>query len=187
MSPPIVHHHNPRINYERGFTMDLSSKRQEKTKLTATSCIRSAASAIWPWSSLIFASFLVRRALSISTYIYTRGVQNTKTITQNVSRYDLKSNKQHQFLQLLTFPADTLFNVLISSIRVSMSGVWSIYCIACCTMDCTAYMHTQKFTKINTHLSLSIINLNFNKILKMKNVKIGDEVNTPKKEKREVK
>lgn len=42
----------------------------KQPKLTAISCIKSAASAISPCPSLIFASFLIKRALSISTYIY---------------------------------------------------------------------------------------------------------------------
>jgi hypothetical protein len=46
---------------------------------------------------------------------------------------------EHETYQhIFTFPADTLFNVLMSSIRVSTSGVSSIYCIACWTIAVTA-------------------------------------------------
>jgi hypothetical protein len=43
---------------------------------------------------------------------------------------DLKENKNYQDGKFLTLPAETLLNVLISSMRVSMSGVKSMYSIA---------------------------------------------------------
>lgn len=49
-------------------------------------------------------------------------------------------NREQEIYQYtFTFPAETLFSVLISSIRVSRSGVSSIYCIACWTIEVTAY------------------------------------------------
>jgi len=43
---------------------------------------------------------------------------------------DLKEIKNHQDGKVLTLPAETLLNVLINSMRVSMSGIKSMYSIA---------------------------------------------------------
>lgn len=119
--------------------------------LTAISCIKSAASAISPCSSLIFASLFIRRALSISTYIY-RTIELIKKFNEKIH----KKLKLHHFnrgswsfLIQFTFPAEILFSVLISSIRVSRSGVWSIYCIACWTIAVTACIETDSLMSDN--------------------------------------
>ena len=56
-------------------------------------------------------------------YMHNCEITHTKTM-------DLKEIKNHQDGKVLTLPAETLLNVLISSMRVSMSGVKSMYSIA---------------------------------------------------------
>ena len=60
-------------------------------------------------------------------YMHNCEITHTKTM-------DLKEIKNHQDGKVLTLPAETLLNVLISSMRVSMSGVKSMYSIAFWTM-----------------------------------------------------
>jgi len=43
---------------------------------------------------------------------------------------NLKEIKNYQDGKVLTLPAETLLNVLINSMRVSMSGIKSMYSIA---------------------------------------------------------
>lgn len=112
--------------------------------------MHSAASAICPCSSLIFASFLIKRALSISTYICPW--QKLLAIRRCYTWTSWKSSnnrKDRKFLSRWssTFPAETVLSVSISSMRASTVGVSAMYCMACCTIAVTAWTspHTQHF------------------------------------------
>ena len=52
--------------------------------------------------------------------------------------YYLQLSGAFPFSQPRFFPLNTLLSVLMSSILVSISGVWSIYCIVCWTIAVTA-------------------------------------------------
>lgn len=136
-------------------------------KLTAISCIKSAASAISPCSSLIFASFLIRRALSISTYIY-KWIPKHITFEHKLLYYKPQAGDISQCIYSIpTFPEETLFSVLISSIRVSRSGVSSMYSIAFCTIAVTACIRQSSGTKRTNH----ILYITYEKIRKCKRLK----------------
>lgn len=155
MSPPIVHNQTPgkSIKKQRFLgSFEAKSRNAYSNFLHKISSFRN--------QTLFFLNLskLFGQTSSLDLDIY---LQIHKTHSENFPKeWTKKTNNTIVFDLILTFPADTLLSVLISSIRVSMSGVRSIHCIACCTIDCTACKPRYPSTQISRNNSVSVLIVN---------------------------
>jgi len=83
--------------------------------------------------SLLLFDFSKSFDQSCSLYLNINLQMNNCQIT-HIKTMNLKRNKKSSRWKILTLPAETLLSVLISSMRVSMSGVKSMYSIALWTI-----------------------------------------------------